>query len=49
MAIFGDRIAGLPTLLETLYYHPQGMPFAALAAEVGRGEGEVRETLGPTT
>jgi hypothetical protein len=45
MAIFGDRIAGLPTLLQTLYYHPQGMPFAALAAEVGRGEGEVRETL----
>lgn len=45
MAVFGDRVAGLPLMLQTLYYHPHGIPFAALAAEVGRAEADVRETL----
>ena len=45
MAVFGDRVAGLPVLLQVLYYHPHGMTFTALAAEVGRREREVRETL----
>lgn len=45
MAIYGDRVAGLPVLLQILYYHPHGMTFAALAAEAGRREREVRETL----
>lgn len=45
MAIYGDRIAGLPELLQALYYHPRGMTFAALADEVGRSERDVRETL----
>lgn len=45
MAIYGDRVALLPQLLDILYYHPDGMRFADLAAEVGRTEAEVRETL----
>ena len=45
MAIYGDRVALLPQLLQTLWYHPQGMRFSDLAHEVGRSEAEVRETL----
>ncbi|HYI59790.1 MAG TPA: WYL domain-containing protein [Microlunatus sp.] len=45
MAIYGERVALLPQLLQTLWYHPQGMRFSDLAREVGRSEAEVRETL----
>lgn len=46
MAVFGDRVAGLlPAMLQVLYYHPRGMRFDTLAAEVGRRERDVRETL----
>lgn len=45
MAIYGDRVALLPQLLDILYYHPEGMRFAELAAEAGRSEADVRETL----
>ena len=45
MAIYGDRVAGLPRMLQVLYYHPRGMRFADLAAEVGQPEADVRETL----
>ena len=45
MAIYGDRVALLPQLLQILYYHPEGMTFSDLAREVGRSEAEIRETL----
>lgn len=45
MAIYGDRVALLPQLLQILYYHPEGMTFSDLADEVGRSEAEIRETL----
>jgi len=45
MAIYGDRVAGLPRMLQVLYYHPRGMRFADLATEVGQPEADVRETL----
>lgn len=45
MAIYGDRVALLPQLLQILWYHPQGMRFSDLAHEAGRSEAEVRETL----
>lgn len=45
MALYGDRVAGLPLLLDTLYYHPHGLRLADLATEVGRSERDVRETL----
>jgi predicted DNA-binding transcriptional regulator YafY len=45
MAIYGDRVAGLPRMLQVLYYHPRGMWFADLATEVGQPEADVRETL----
>ena len=49
MAIYGERVAGLPRMLQVLYYHPQGMRFADLATEVGQSEPDVRETFGSTT
>ncbi len=45
MAIYGDRVADLPRILQVLYYHPSGMRFADLASEVGRPEDDVREIL----
>ena len=45
MAIYGDRVALLPQLLDILYYHPDGMRFVELADEVGRAEADIRETL----
>ncbi|HEY5980445.1 MAG TPA: WYL domain-containing protein [Microlunatus sp.] len=45
MAIYGERVALLPQLLQILHYHPQGMRFSDLAHEVGRSEADVRETL----
>ena len=45
MAIYGERVALLPRLLDILLYHPDGMRFSDLAAEVGRAEAEIRETL----
>jgi proteasome accessory factor C len=45
MAIYGERVALLPQLLQILHYHPEGMRFIDLAHEVGRSEEEVRETL----
>lgn len=45
MALYAERVANLPLLLDTLYYHPHGLAFADLAAEVGRRERDVRETL----
>lgn len=45
MAIYGERVALLPQLLQILHYHPEGMRFTDLAHEVGRSEADVRETL----
>jgi len=45
MAIYGDRVALLPQLLQILHYHPDGMRFSDLAHEVGRSEADIRETL----
>ncbi|HEY5787977.1 MAG TPA: hypothetical protein VIT65_24715, partial [Microlunatus sp.] len=45
MAIYGDRVALLPQLLQILHYHPEGMRFDDLADEVDRSEADVRETL----
>ncbi|HYI55142.1 MAG TPA: WYL domain-containing protein [Microlunatus sp.] len=45
MAIYGERVALLPQLLQVLHYHPQGMRLTDLAHEVGRSEADVRETL----
>ena len=45
MAIYGERVALLPQLLQILHYHPDGMRFTDLAHEVGRSEADVRETL----
>lgn len=45
MALYARRIAGLPRLLDVLFYHPMGMRFADLAQEVGRSERDVQETL----
>jgi DNA-binding IclR family transcriptional regulator len=45
MAIFVDRVAELPRLLDELQYHPDGLPIADLAAQVGRTPAQVREIL----
>ena len=45
MAIYGDRVALLPQLLQILHHHPDGMRFSDLAHEVGRSEADIRETL----
>ncbi len=45
MAVYGDRVALLPQLLQILHYHPDGMRLSDLAHEVGRSEADVRETL----
>ena len=45
MAIYAERVSELPRLLNALFYHPQGMSIRELAAEVGRTEDQVRETL----
>ena len=36
MAIFADRVAELPRLLDALQYHPEGLRIDDLAVEVGR-------------
>src|SRR5690242_4280950 len=45
MAIYGDRVAGLPRILQVLYYHPRGMRLEDLATEVRQPDSDVRETL----
>ena len=45
MAIFVDRVAELPRLLDALQYHPDGMRIADLATEVHRTPAQVREVL----
>lgn len=45
MAIFADRVAELPRLLDALQYHPEGLRIDDLAAEVGRMPAQVREAL----
>lgn len=45
MAIFMDRVAELPRLLDALQYHPDGLRIEDLAAEVGRSPDQVREAL----
>ena len=45
MAIFVDRVAELPRLLDALQYHPDGMRIDDLAAEVHRTPAQVREVL----
>lgn len=45
MAIFVDRVAELPRLLDALQYHPNGMRIDDLAAEVRRTSDQVREVL----
>lgn len=45
MAIFVDRVAELPRLLDALQYHPDGMRIDDLAAEVRRTPDQVREVL----
>ena len=45
MAIFVDRVAELPRLLDALQYHPEGLRIDDLAVEVGRTPDQVREAL----
>ena len=45
MAIFADRVAELPRLLDALQYHPEGLRIDDLAVEVGRTPVQVREAL----
>ena len=45
MAIFVDRVAELPRLLDALQYHPGGMRIDDLATELGRTPDQVREVL----
>ena len=45
MAIFVDRVAELPRLLDALQYHPEGLRIDDLAVEVGRTPAQVREAL----
>ena len=45
MAIFADRVAELPRLLDALQYHPEGLRIEDLAVEVGRTPAQVREAL----
>lgn len=45
MPKFADRVAQLPSLLEALWHHPDGLAVDDLAAEVGADPEEVRETL----
>jgi hypothetical protein len=42
---FVDRVAQLPSLLDALWHHPDGLAIDDLAAEVGAKPDEVRETL----
>ena len=45
MPKFVDRVAQLPSLLEALWHHPDGLAIDDLAEEVGAKPDEVRETL----
>jgi proteasome accessory factor C len=45
MPKFADRVAQLPSLLEALWHHPDGLAIDDLAEEVGAEPEEVRETL----
>jgi len=45
MAIFVERVAELPRLLDALQYHPEGLRIDDLAVEVGRTPAQVREAL----
>jgi hypothetical protein len=45
MPKFAGRVAQLPSLLEALWHHPDGLAIDDLAEEVGAEPEEVRETL----